>query len=78
MWPNPLEITDLVTFTEEILHGKLHFLFGDVNFNKNVLHQRGLRQNLKKVILVNIILLKLSKSNFLTDLQIIHGIELAL
>ena len=26
MWPNPQEITDLVTFTEEILNGKLHFL----------------------------------------------------
>ena len=26
MWPNP-ESADLVTFTEEILHGKLHFLF---------------------------------------------------
>ena len=26
MWPNPLEIADLVTFTEEILNGKLNFL----------------------------------------------------
>ena len=26
MWPNPLETPDLVTFTEEILNGKLHFL----------------------------------------------------
>ena len=26
MWPNPQETADLVTFTEEILHGKLHFL----------------------------------------------------
>ena len=26
MWLNPLEIADLVTFTEEILNGKLHFL----------------------------------------------------
>ena len=26
MWPNPQETTDLVTFTEEILSGKLHFL----------------------------------------------------
>ena len=25
MWPNPQEIPDLVTFTEEILNGKLHF-----------------------------------------------------
>ena len=27
MCPNPQETADLVTFTEEILNGKLHFLF---------------------------------------------------
>ena len=26
MWPNAQETADLVTFTEEILNGKLHFL----------------------------------------------------
>ena len=26
MWPNPHKTVDLVTFTEEILNGKLHFL----------------------------------------------------
>ena len=26
MWTNPQEAADLVTFTEEILNGKLHFL----------------------------------------------------
>ena len=26
MWPNPEETANLVTFTEEILNGKLHFL----------------------------------------------------
>ena len=26
MWPNQQETEDLVTFTEEILKGKLHFL----------------------------------------------------
>ena len=26
MWPNPRETADLVTFTAEILNGKLHFL----------------------------------------------------
>ena len=26
MWPNPQFPADLVTFTEEILNGKLHFL----------------------------------------------------
>ena len=30
MWPNPQEIADLVTFTEEILNEeKLHFLCSD-------------------------------------------------
>ena len=26
MWPNPQGTVDLVTFTEETLYGKLHFL----------------------------------------------------
>ena len=26
MWPNPQKDADLVTFAEEILNGKLHFL----------------------------------------------------
>ena len=26
MWPNSQEIADLVTFTEEILNGRLYFL----------------------------------------------------
>ena len=30
MWPNPHFLVDLVTFTEEILNGKLHF-FGSVD-----------------------------------------------
>ena len=29
MWPNPQFPTDLVTFTEGILNGKLHFLYSD-------------------------------------------------
>ena len=27
MGPNPQEIADLITFTKEILNGKLHFLY---------------------------------------------------
>ena len=34
MWPNPQFPADLVTFTEEILHGKLYFLSG-VKFFKS-------------------------------------------
>ena len=30
MWPNPQFPADLVTFTEEIVNGKLHFLCSDV------------------------------------------------
>ena len=31
MWPNPQFPPDLVTFTEEILNGKLHFLCSDAS-----------------------------------------------
>ena len=30
MWPNPKFPVDLVTFTEEILNGKLHFLCSEL------------------------------------------------
>ena len=33
MWPNPQEPADLVTFTEEILNGKLQFLCSDKTIN---------------------------------------------
>ena len=29
MWPNPQETADFVTFTEEMLNGKLHFMYSD-------------------------------------------------
>ena len=32
MQPNPQETADLVTFTEEILNGKLHFLCSAIKF----------------------------------------------
>ena len=31
MWLNPQETADLVTFTEEIFNGKLHFLYSRSN-----------------------------------------------
>ena len=41
MWPNPQETADLVTFTEEILNGKLHFLCSDnINSSIHILHVR--------------------------------------
>ena len=36
MWPNPQETVDLVTLTEEILNGKIHF-FGVVVFHRGVM-----------------------------------------
>ena len=29
MWPNPQETADFVTFTGEMLNGKLHFMYSD-------------------------------------------------
>ena len=31
MWSNPQETADLVTFTEEVLTGKLHFMCSEKN-----------------------------------------------
>ena len=37
MWPNPQETADLVTFTEEILNGKPHFLCSAYSINDTFL-----------------------------------------
>ena len=42
MWPNTLDTADLVTFTEENFHGKLHFLCSEMNID---LAQFGLKQD---------------------------------
>ena len=34
MWPNPQETVDLVTFTEEFVNGKLHFLCSATKIKK--------------------------------------------
>ena len=44
MWPNPLETADLVTFTEEILNGKLHFL---CNVSNQVIHNEDIEDNIQ-------------------------------
>ena len=41
MWPYPQETVDLVTFTEEIVNGKLHFL-RSADFIKELLHSQYL------------------------------------
>ena len=38
MLPNPLETADLLTFTEEILNGKLHFFWSETEENISYLH----------------------------------------
>ena len=37
MWPISQETADLVTFTEEILNGKIHFLCSDISFVKQLM-----------------------------------------
>ena len=40
MWPNPQETADFVTFTEESLGGKLHFLYsGKWNTVREILYK---------------------------------------
>ena len=36
MWPDPQATADLVTFTEDILNGKLQFLYSAWNTSRNV------------------------------------------
>ena len=50
MWPNPQFSTDLVTFTEEIINGKLHFLFSAKNY-QNILFLS--RSNHMKIFVKN-------------------------
>ena len=38
MWPNPQFPANLVTFTEEILNGKLHFLRSAIKFCLHDVH----------------------------------------
>ena len=49
MWPNPQETADLVTFTEEILNEKLHFVCRDRKpLNKRPKGSLDLRNSLKR------------------------------
>ena len=55
MWPNPQETADILTFTKEILNGKLQFLRSDgseemkkINvwaFKKNLMPGNTLQEN---------------------------------
>ena len=46
MWPNPQETGDLVTFPEEMLNGKLHFLCS-AYCNKCILRSHALDWQIK-------------------------------
>ena len=58
MWPNPQFAGDLVTFTEKILNGKLHFCaMGDnfssktsKNFKNWLFKQYFLKMNFQKIL----------------------------
>ena len=57
MWPNLQETADLVTFTEEILNGKLHFLCREntfaqllLDFLKQYLVRLQLQQNFQDTL----------------------------
>ena len=45
MWPNPQETAGLVTFTEEILNRKLHFLCSGVCYFLGFFLELGLLKN---------------------------------
>ena len=45
MWPNPQFTTDLVTITEEILNGKLHFLCSDTHSVRSIFWIKSLAWN---------------------------------
>ena len=42
MWPNPQETADLVTFTEEILNGKLQFLWSEHGIRHDIGRMRAI------------------------------------
>ena len=49
MWPNPQQTVDLVTFAEEIINGKLHFLCTCFQINaSSVILEKKFGQKLKK------------------------------
>ena len=52
MWLNPLFSADLVTFTEEILNGKVHFLFSDTHQSKGNIPQISVSQFLHVIIFI--------------------------
>ena len=53
MWPNPQFPTDLVTFTEEIVNGKLHFLCSvNIFTNRNKAQQLSQLENMENRVML--------------------------
>ena len=46
MWPNPQETADILTFTEEILDGKLQFLCSDGSEEIKKVNAWAIKKNL--------------------------------
>ena len=51
MWPNPQEIADLFTFTEEILERKLNFLCSIVSAKQHCAESDDMRTSITSNIL---------------------------
>ena len=69
MWPNPQESADLVTFTEEILNGKVHFLCSEIYLQliqPETFDFLTLRSNSKvnQTLMKKLLLLKLWKNQY--------------
>ena len=76
MWPNPQETSYLVTFTEETLNGKLHFLCSDKMLNKKydyLLYYRNFKRyiNQRKFGSFNVYLARANKCIELTFFALI-------
>ena len=50
MRPNPKFFADLITFTEEILNGKLHFLCSGKTSGKELRRKMGQQKNIQTLI----------------------------
>ena len=79
MWPNPQETADLVTFTEEILTGKLHFLcsvtwlhyiFSSVYYIKNsykILMTNWLKKKIMSMKIIQVLIATLPTTSMNQD-----------
>ena len=63
MWPNPQKTADLVTFTEEILNGKLHFL-GSVNTVETKLSLTVIKKYSRENSIAKLVAMAITSTNF--------------